>query len=151
MSSPTSVKITFGHFASSAFSNRCNFAFCHLLKFILGLFKLQELVKTPSTARTEMYIRQAGPESYRQVLKEIRQKEIYKLIVDTNPKHIHQFFRAVCNILFCYTERPIVCYLVFVFVEFYMQLSQFTNTPHLSTFLLKQIIVTCYQFIFLIN
>lgn len=66
-----------------------------LLKFVIGLFKLQELVRTPATARTEMYIRQAGPTSYRHVLKEIRKKEIYKLIIDTNPKHIHQFFRAV--------------------------------------------------------
>lgn len=68
---------------------------CHLEKFILGLFKLQELVKAPDAAKTEMYIRQAGPTSYRQVLREVRQKEIYKLIVDTNPKHIHHFFRAV--------------------------------------------------------
>lgn len=45
-----------------------------------------------------MYIRQAGPASYRHVLKEVRQKEIYKLIVDTNPKHIHHFFRAVSSI-----------------------------------------------------
>lgn len=82
-------------------TNCCNFVHCHLLKFILGLFKLQELVKTPSTAKTEMYIRQAGPESYRQVLKEVRQKEIYKLIVDTNPKHIHRFFRAVRKEIYC--------------------------------------------------
>ncbi|GLV33799.1 uncharacterized protein CBL_11314 [Carabus blaptoides fortunei] len=59
-----------------------------------GLFKLQELVKTPPAGRTEMYIRQASPSSYRQVLKEVRQKEIYKLIVDTNPRHMSQFFRA---------------------------------------------------------
>jgi hypothetical protein len=59
------------------------------------LFKLQELVKAPAAARTEMYIRQAGPTSYRQVLREVRQKEIYKLIVDTNPRNIQKFFRAV--------------------------------------------------------
>lgn len=61
----------------------------------IGLFKLQDLVKSPPTPRTELYIRQAGPGSYRQVLKEIRQKEIYKLIVDTDPAHMQQFFRAV--------------------------------------------------------
>ncbi|CAG9833887.1 unnamed protein product [Diabrotica balteata] len=59
-----------------------------------SLFKLQELVKSPGAARTEMYIRQAGPGSYRQVLREVRQKELYKLIVDTNPRNINQFFRA---------------------------------------------------------
>lgn len=47
----------------------------------------------PFTA--EMYIRQAGPDTYRQVLRDIRQKEIYKLIVDTSPKHMSRFFRAV--------------------------------------------------------
>ncbi|XP_059470879.1 glutamate receptor ionotropic, kainate 2 isoform X3 [Neocloeon triangulifer] len=63
-----------------------------------GLFKLQDLVKSPPTQRTEMYIRQANPATYRQVLKEIRQKEIYKLIVDTNPKHMYKFFRAILQL-----------------------------------------------------
>ncbi|KAF5284017.1 hypothetical protein FQR65_LT13624 [Abscondita terminalis] len=63
-----------------------------------GLFKLQELVKAPDTAKTEMYIRQAGPNSYRQVLREVRQKEIFKLIVDTNPRHIQHFFRAILQL-----------------------------------------------------
>ncbi|KAG8321976.1 Glutamate receptor ionotropic, kainate 1 [Homalodisca vitripennis] len=65
---------------------------------VLGLFKLQDLVKAPPAARTEMYIRQANPSTYRQVLKEIRQKEIFKLIVDTNPKHMSQFFRAILQL-----------------------------------------------------
>jgi hypothetical protein len=64
-----------------------------------GLFKLQDLVKVPPTVRTEMYIRQATPGTYRQVLREIRQKEIYKLIVDTNPRNMQQFFRAVSTTL----------------------------------------------------
>lgn len=56
-------------------------------------------MKAPAAAKTEMYIRQAGPTSYRQVLREVKQKEIYKLIVDTNPKNIQQFFRAVSTVL----------------------------------------------------
>ncbi|XP_054261553.1 glutamate receptor ionotropic, kainate 2 isoform X2 [Macrosteles quadrilineatus] len=63
-----------------------------------GLFKLQDLVKAPPATRTEMYIRQANPATYRQVLREIRQKEIFKLIVDTNPKHMSQFFRAILQL-----------------------------------------------------
>ncbi|RZF41428.1 hypothetical protein LSTR_LSTR000142, partial [Laodelphax striatellus] len=63
-----------------------------------GLFKLQDLVKAPPASRTDMYIRQAGPGSYRQVLREIRQKEIFKLIVDTNPRHMSQFFRAILQL-----------------------------------------------------
>ncbi|KAK6633918.1 hypothetical protein RUM44_004525 [Polyplax serrata] len=60
-----------------------------------GLFKLQDLVKSPPNSKTEMYIRQANPSTYRHVLKEIRQKEIYKLLVDTNPAHTNAFFRAL--------------------------------------------------------
>lgn len=42
-----------------------------------------------------MYVRQATPETYREVLKDIRQKEIYKLIIDTNSQYMSKFFRAV--------------------------------------------------------
>ncbi|EGI60895.1 Glutamate receptor, ionotropic kainate 2, partial [Acromyrmex echinatior] len=63
-----------------------------------GLFKLQDLVKSPPSVRTEMYIRQAGPASYRQVLREVRHKEIFKLIVDTDPAHMQQFFRAILQL-----------------------------------------------------
>ncbi|KAF6208034.1 hypothetical protein GE061_016484 [Apolygus lucorum] len=63
-----------------------------------GLFKLQELVKSPPGSRTEMYIRQANPNSYRHVLREIRQKEIFKLIVDTNPANMNLFFRAILQL-----------------------------------------------------
>ncbi|XP_023288447.1 glutamate receptor ionotropic, kainate 2 [Orussus abietinus] len=63
-----------------------------------GLFKLQDLVKSPPSVRTEMYIRQAGPGSYRQVLREVRHKEIYKLIVDTDPAHMQLFFRAILQL-----------------------------------------------------
>lgn len=52
-------------------------------------------MRTTPASKAEMYIRQAAPDTYRQVLREIRQKEIYKLIIDTNPKFINQFFRAV--------------------------------------------------------
>lgn len=66
---------------------------------VAGLFKLQELVKTPtgrsSSGRLDVYIRQATPATYRHVLREVRHKDIFKLIVDTNPHHINHFFRAV--------------------------------------------------------
>ncbi|GLG95606.1 Glutamate receptor, ionotropic kainate 1, partial [Gryllus bimaculatus] len=63
-----------------------------------GLFKLQELVRVAPAARAEMYIRQAGPSSYRAVLREVRQKEIFQLIVDTDPKHMPLFFRAILQL-----------------------------------------------------
>ncbi|XP_030751505.1 glutamate receptor ionotropic, kainate 2 [Sitophilus oryzae] len=63
-----------------------------------GLFKLQELVKAPAAIKTEMYIRQATPSTYRQVLREVRQKDIFKLIIDTNPRNIQQLFRAILQL-----------------------------------------------------
>lgn len=61
----------------------------------IGLFRQQEFLRSSTSGNFEMYIRQAGPTAYRQVLKEIRQKDIYKIIVDTNPSNIYFFFRAV--------------------------------------------------------
>lgn len=73
-----------------------------------GLFKQHELMKSSST--TELYIRQATPETYRQVLKEIRQKEIFKIIVDTNPHYINRFLRAVSGIKSIIMEIPCWCW-----------------------------------------
>lgn len=50
---------------------------------------------TSPSSRAEMYVRRATPDTYREVLKDIRQKEIYKLIVDTSSQHMSKFFRAV--------------------------------------------------------
>lgn len=69
--------------------------------FVVGLFKQQEFMKSTPTSpssRAEMYVRQATPDTYREVLKDIRQKEIYKLIIDTNSRHMSKFFRAVSRI-----------------------------------------------------
>lgn len=64
-----------------------------------GLFKQQDFLKA-STVRSafanhEIYIRQTAPDTYRQVLRDIRQKEIFKLIVDTDSTNIKIFFRSV--------------------------------------------------------
>ncbi|XP_054746114.1 glutamate receptor ionotropic, kainate 2 [Anastrepha obliqua] len=63
-----------------------------------GLFNQQDPMHLTADFRTEMYIRQASPETYRQVLHAIRQKEIYKIIVDTNPTNINTFFRAILQL-----------------------------------------------------
>ncbi|XP_017061664.1 glutamate receptor ionotropic, kainate 2 isoform X4 [Drosophila ficusphila] len=60
-----------------------------------GLFNLMH---SSTDTKAEMYIRQASPESYRQVLRAIRQKEIYKIIVDTNPSHITTFFKSILQL-----------------------------------------------------
>ncbi|XP_017155752.1 glutamate receptor ionotropic, kainate 2 isoform X4 [Drosophila miranda] len=60
-----------------------------------GLFNLMH---SSNEMKTEMYIRQASPETYRQVLRAIRQKEIYKIIVDTSPSNIKTFFRSILQL-----------------------------------------------------
>ncbi|XP_034670491.1 glutamate receptor ionotropic, kainate 2 isoform X4 [Drosophila subobscura] len=60
-----------------------------------GLFNLMH---SSNEMKTEMYIRQASPESYRGVLRAIRQKEIYKIIVDTSPSNIKKFFRSILQL-----------------------------------------------------
>lgn len=76
-------------------------------------------MKSVSQTKAEMYIRQAVPETYRQVLKEIRQKEIYKLIIDTNPEHIQKLFRAVSTLNYLTIKKNIKmtsCFKVVYFI-----------------------------------
>lgn len=88
-----------------------------------GLFKQQELMKSTSpTEKMEVYIRQATADTYRQVLREIRQKEIYKLIIDTNPKHINKFFRTVILFFFFF------CLLKSIIEFFFLHPSQHTDS-----------------------
>ena len=91
-----------------------------------GLFKLQDLVKFPPSPKTEIYIRQAGPGSYRQVLREIRHKEIYKLIIDTDPIYMQQFFRAV---------SPLMCFNREVYIEVFSDLCTLRTSNFFLCFL----------------
>ncbi|PSN32521.1 Glutamate receptor ionotropic, partial [Blattella germanica] len=61
-----------------------------------GLVKLKELVRSP--VNVEVHLRQADPESYRAVLKEIKSKEIHNLVVDTRPEHMHLFLRGILQL-----------------------------------------------------
>jgi len=57
--------------------------------------KLRELVRSPKIRDIEVNLRQADPNSYRQVLSEMKSKEIRNIIVDTKPEHMHHFLRMV--------------------------------------------------------
>nr|WBU77235.1 ionotropic receptor [Odontothrips loti] len=59
-----------------------------------GLMKLRDLVRQDM----ELYVRQADPASYRGVLKDIKSKEIYNLIVDTRPDTMRHFLREVLQL-----------------------------------------------------
>jgi len=63
-----------------------------------GLIRLQELVRSPPAKNVEIYIRQTGPANYRKVLREIKSKEIYNIIVDTDRAHIQLFFRNLLQL-----------------------------------------------------
>ncbi|XP_006612271.1 glutamate receptor ionotropic, kainate 2-like isoform X6 [Apis dorsata] len=63
-----------------------------------GLVKLRELVRSPKSQEMEVNLRQADPDSYRQVLSEMKSKEIRNLIVDTRPEHMHHFLRMILQL-----------------------------------------------------
>ncbi|XP_039277732.1 glutamate receptor ionotropic, kainate 2 isoform X16 [Nilaparvata lugens] len=63
-----------------------------------GLIKLRELVRSPGQREVEIHIRQADPDSYRSVLKEVKTKEIHNLIVDTRPENMHHFLRGILQL-----------------------------------------------------
>ncbi|XP_054261471.1 glutamate receptor ionotropic, kainate 2-like isoform X2 [Macrosteles quadrilineatus] len=63
-----------------------------------GLIKLRELVRAPSKRDVEIHLRQADPDTYRAVLKEIKIKEIHNLIVDTKPENMHHFLRGILQL-----------------------------------------------------
>lgn len=65
------------------------------ISMVSGLIKLQDLMRAPPDLEMEAYIRQASPSNFRDVLKEIKNKDIFNLVVDTNPENINQFLRAV--------------------------------------------------------
>lgn len=45
----------------------------------------------------EFLIRQGTPVNYRQLLKEIKHKEIFNIIVDTKPENMNYFLRGVSD------------------------------------------------------
>jgi len=63
-----------------------------------GLIRLQELVRSPPSKNLEIYIRQTNPANYRTVLREIKKKDIFNIIVDTNPSNINLFFRVILQL-----------------------------------------------------
>ncbi|XP_075217625.1 glutamate receptor ionotropic, kainate 2-like isoform X8 [Lycorma delicatula] len=63
-----------------------------------GLIKLRELVRSPGQREVEIHLRQAEPDTYRNVLKEIKSKEIHNLIIDTRPENMHLFLRGILQL-----------------------------------------------------
>lgn len=60
-----------------------------------GLIKLRELARSPKLKDIEIYMRQADPGTYKQILAESKSKEIRNFIVDTKSKNMHLFLNTV--------------------------------------------------------
>ncbi|XP_049819223.1 glutamate receptor ionotropic, kainate 2 isoform X4 [Aethina tumida] len=63
-----------------------------------GLIKLRELVRSPHNRDFEIHLRQADPESYRAVLKEIKSKEIHNIVIDTKPSNMQHFLKGILQL-----------------------------------------------------
>ncbi|XP_016837534.1 glutamate receptor ionotropic, kainate 2 isoform X2 [Nasonia vitripennis] len=63
-----------------------------------GLIKLRELVRSRKAQDMEVYLRQADLDSYRQVLSEIKAKEVHNIIVDTRAENMHHFLRMILQL-----------------------------------------------------
>ncbi|KAB0792004.1 hypothetical protein PPYR_13965 [Photinus pyralis] len=68
-------------------------------QFLVGrLIKLRELVRSPHNTDLEIHLRQADPESYRAVLKEIKNKDIHNLVIDTKPSNMQHFLKGILQL-----------------------------------------------------
>ncbi|XP_037083604.1 glutamate receptor ionotropic, kainate 2-like isoform X3 [Pollicipes pollicipes] len=63
-----------------------------------GLIKLQDLIRTPPNMEIEIAIRQGTPDTFRHVLKEVKSREIFNLIVDTRAESMPTFLRAILQL-----------------------------------------------------
>ncbi|XP_040577875.1 glutamate receptor ionotropic, kainate 2 isoform X3 [Lepeophtheirus salmonis] len=64
-----------------------------------GLVRLQDLVRSSTQSRKlDLYIRQTNPTNYRNVLKEIKKKRIFNIVIDTDSKNIQYLFRVILQL-----------------------------------------------------
>lgn len=63
-----------------------------------GLIKLRELARSPKLKDIEIYMRQADPGTYKQILTEAKSKEIQNFIVDTKSENMHLFLKMVLQL-----------------------------------------------------
>lgn len=60
--------------------------------YLIGLVKLRELIRAPGL---EVFVRQANPNSYIKILKEIKNKEIHNIVIDTSSAYIANLLKGV--------------------------------------------------------
>jgi len=60
-----------------------------------GLVMLQDMIRAPTAKPMEILLRQASPDTYKDVLKEVKAKEYYNLVIDTRPENMNFFLKGV--------------------------------------------------------
>nr|CAI5842075.1 unnamed protein product [Callosobruchus analis] len=63
-----------------------------------GLIKLRELVRSPHKHKLDIHLRQANPDTYYAILKEIKAKEIHNIVIDTKPSKMHHFLKGILQL-----------------------------------------------------
>lgn len=57
---------------------------------------MKDFMKTiPNKKTVDVYLRYATPETYRSILNEIKNMEVYNMLVDTKSEHVNHFLRGV--------------------------------------------------------
>jgi hypothetical protein len=56
---------------------------------------LQDMIRAPTAKPMEVLLRQASPDTYKDVLKEVKAKEFYNLVIDTKPENMNFFLKGV--------------------------------------------------------
>lgn len=63
-----------------------------------GLMKPQDLIRFPPGNNMDFYIRPATPQTYRTILREIKNKNIFNVVVDTKPANIDSFLKVIMQL-----------------------------------------------------
>lgn len=80
-----------------------------------GLLLVQNLMKL---TKADFYIRQVNQHTHRQVMREIKDKHIFNIIVDVHPRNINGFFRSVSESCYVYHQNCIFFYSILLYRDF---------------------------------
>ncbi len=78
------------------FQKYCNEFFNTKVALILtALIKLQQLVRPPLSKTVQFIFRKSDPSNFRVILKDVRTRGIYSIIIDTRPESLPHLLTAV--------------------------------------------------------
>ena len=85
---------------------------------------LQDLIRAPTAKPMEVLLRQASPSTYKDVLKEVKAKEFYNLVIDTKAENMNFFLKGVSRLQqipsYCLIHHSMLlnCVLLIVFLQY---------------------------------